>query len=166
MSVMLPPRRCPECGEEYLHSVAVCPDCGVALVLEGESISAPPAPVDELPPASDLRRVRTATVGWARSFSDLLGEMGVPHRVELEDDSVRVAGIPADEQLCSVFVRPEDGERAAQLDSQLLRSQIPDVPEDFVPSYGEDGQCPACGEPADLAAAECGSCGLAFRDAE
>ena len=166
MSVMLPPRRCPECGEEYLHSVAVCPDCGVALVLEGESMPARSAPAGDLAPASDLHRVRTATMTWARSFSDLLDEVGVPHRVELEDDSVRVAGIPADEQLCSVFVRPEDGERAAQLDAQLLRSQIPDMPEDFVTGPVEDDQCPACGEPADLAAPECGSCGLAFRDAE
>ena len=163
---MLPPRRCPECGEEYVHSVQFCPDCGVALVLEGESIPAAPAPVDDLPPASDLHRVRTATVAWAHSFSDLLGEMGVPHRIEMEHASVRVAGIPADEQLYSVFVRAEDREQAAQLDAQLLRSQIPDVPEDFVAGSGEDDHCPACGEPADLAAPECGSCGLAFRDAD
>jgi hypothetical protein len=166
MSVMLPPRRCPECGEEYLHSVAVCPDCGVALVLEGEAMPASSEPADDLPPASDLHRVRTATVAWARRFSDLLAEEDVPHRVEFEVDSVRVAGIPADEQLCSVFVLAEDRERAAQLDAELLRSQIPDMPDDFVPGSGEEGRCPACDEPADLSAPECGSCGLAFRDAE
>jgi hypothetical protein len=158
--MMLPPKRCPECGEEYVHSVQLCPECGVTLVLEGE-----PVVVHELPPASDLVRVRTATLAWGHSFSDLLAEAGIAHRVEPEDASVRVAGISADAQLCSVFVRAEDRERAAELDAEHLRSQIPDVPEDFAPA-SEEGRCPACGEPADLAAPECGSCGLAFRDAE
>ncbi len=157
----LPPRRCPECGEEYVYSVQLCPECGVALVLEGE-----PIPVHELPPASDLLRVRTATLAWARSFSDLLADAGIAHRVEPEDDSVRVTGVTADAQLCSVFVRAEDRERATELDAEHLRSQIPDVPEDFAGGAAEDDRCPACGEPADLAAPECASCGLAFRDAE
>jgi predicted amidophosphoribosyltransferase len=40
------------------------------------------------------------------------------------------------------------------------------VPDDYgVAASGED-VCPACGEGADLSAAECASCGLAFRDAE
>ena len=166
MSVMLPPRRCPECGEEYVHTVAVCPDCGVALVLEGESIPAPSAPVDDLPPASELVRVRTATLGWAYSFSDLLAEEGVPHRIEAEDDGVKVAGARREEQVCSVYVLPEDRERAAQLDAQHLRTQIPDVPEDRGDIVPAEDRCPACGERADLDAAECASCGLAFRDAD
>jgi hypothetical protein len=161
-SMLLPPKNCPECGEEYVHSVQVCPDCGVALVLAGEAAT----PIHELPPASDLVRVRTATLAWGRSFSDLLAEAGIAHRVEPEDDSVRVTGIAADARLCSVFVRAEDRERAAELDADYLRSQIPDVPEDFAGDSSESDRCPACGEPADLAAPECASCGLAFRDAE
>ena len=157
----LPPKHCPECGEEYVHTVLVCPDCGVALVLAGEPIAR-----RELPPTSELLRVRTAAVPWARSFSDLLAEAGIEHRVELEDDSARVAGAPHEAQLCSVYVRPEDREDAARLDAEHLRSQIPDVPEDFAGRVAEDDRCPACDEPADLAAPECSSCGLAFRDAE
>jgi len=160
-SMTLPPKRCPECGEEYVHTVLVCAECGVTLVLAGE-----PIPVRELPPASDLLRVRTANLAWAHSFSDLLAEAGIAHRVEPEDDSARVTGVPADAQLCSVFVRPEDREQAARLDAQHLRSQIPDVPEDFAGGAIEEDRCPACGEPADLAGPECASCGLAFRDAE
>jgi hypothetical protein len=160
---MLPPRRCPECGEEYLHSVQFCPDCSVALVLAGEPM---PVSRQDLPPASELVRVRTATVAWAHSFSDLLAEEGIAHRVEFEDDSVVVAGIPRDAQLCSVFVLPADREHAVELDAEHLRSQVPDVPEDFAGGASEEGRCPACGEPADVAAPECGSCGLAFRDAE
>lgn len=157
----LPPKYCPECREEYVHSVLVCADCGVALVLSVEA-----SPVRELPEASELVRVRTSTLAWAHSFSELLVEAGVPHRVEPEGDSVRVSGIAADAQLCSVFVRPEDREEAARLDALHMRSQIPDVPEDFAGPAAEEGHCPACGEPADLAAPECASCGLAFRDPE
>ena len=157
----LPPKHCPECGGEYVHTVLVCARCGVALVLAGEPIA-----VRELPPSAELSKVRTATLSWARSFSDLLAEAGIAHRVEIEDESVRVTGVSADAQLCSVFVRAEDLEQAARLDAQHLRSQIPDVPEDFAGGAIEDDRCPACGEPADLAAPECASCGLAFRDAE
>ena len=157
----LPPKQCPECHEEYVHTVQVCAECGVALILAGE-----PIPIREMPPASELLRVRTATVSWARSFSELLAEAGIEHRVELEGDPVRVAGGPHDAQLCSVFVREEDREDAVRLDAEHLRSQIPDVPEDFSGSAAADDRCPACGEPADLGEPECPGCGLAFRDAE
>jgi len=157
----LPPKRCPECGEEYVHTMLVCTECGVALVLASEPIA-----VRELPPASELLRVRTATLSWGRSFSELLAEAGIAHRVEPDVDSARASGGPRGEQLCSVFVRAEDREQAARLDAQHLRSQIPDVPEDLAGGAAEEGHCPACGEPADLAAPECASCGLAFRDAE
>jgi len=157
----LPPRRCPECGEEYVHTVMVCAECGVALILAGD-----PIPVRELPPSSQLLRVRAATPSWARSFSDLLTDAGIAHRVEVEGDPARAADGPADAQLFSVFVRPEDGEEVARLDALHLRSQIPDVPEDYAAGAVGEGLCPACGEPADLAAPECASCGLAFRDAE
>lgn len=157
----LPPKRCPECGEEYVHTVLVCADCGVALVLAGETI-----PTRELPPTSELVRVRTATRSWAHDFSERLAEAGIGHRVELEDEPGRRAGFAHDAQLCSVFVRAEDGEEAARLDAEYLHSQIPDVPEDYARRAAEADRCPACGEPADLAAPECPSCGLAFRDAE
>ena len=157
----LPPKHCPECGGEYVHTVLVCARCGVALVLAGEPIA-----VRELPPSAELSKVRTATLSWARSFSDLLAEAGIAHRVEPEDDSARAAGGPGGEQLCGVFVRAEDREQAARLDAQHLRSQIPDVPEDLAGGAAEEGHCPACGEPADLDAPECASCGLAFRDAD
>jgi hypothetical protein len=158
--VTLPPKLCPECGEEFVHTVAICPDCGVTLVLELE-------PDAEREPTSvaALRRVRTATSSWARSFSERLSAAGIAHSIEAEPAAPR-AGERAsrEERLYSVYVEPEDLETAARLDLEHLRSQIPDVPEELA-AAAED-HCPACGEPADLAAPECASCGLAFRDAE
>jgi uncharacterized protein (UPF0212 family) len=158
----LPSRHCPECGGEYVHTVLLCAECGVALVLAGEPLRVR----EDLPPSSELLKVRSATLSWARSFSELLAEAGIPHRVELEGEVMQAAGVPADAQQCSVFVRAEDREEAMRLDALHLRSQIPDVPDDYAPGSIDEGRCPACGEPADLAAPECASCGLAFRDAE
>ena len=157
----LPPKHCPECGAEYVHSMSICADCGVALVLERLG-----RVLEELPPASQLRRVRTATLSWSRSFSEQLTQAGIAHRVELEPDPDGSQQASRGERLCSVFVREADAADAARLDAEHLRTQIPDVPDDFgLAAPGED-TCPACGERADLAAAECASCGLAFRDAE
>jgi hypothetical protein len=149
----LPPKRCPSCGEEYLHTVAICAECGVALVLASEPVLEP-----DLPPVSELRRVRSASLAWARGLSERLAAADIEHRIEPEDS-------PRGQPLCSVYVRAEDLAQAARLDAEHLRSQIPDVPEGFVPAAGDD-RCPACGEAADLSAAECASCGLAFRDEE
>ena len=157
----LPPKHCPQCGAEYVHSVAICADCGVALVHDRLAPM-----VEDLPPASQLQRVRTATLSWSRSFSERLAEAGIAHRVELEPDPDGSQQATRGERLCSVFVRDADAALAARLDAEHLRSQIPDVPEDFADMTASEDACPACGEPADLAAAECASCGLAFRDAE
>ena len=62
----MPPKVCPQCGEEYLHTASVCIHCDVALVLEGEQ-PAQSAP-EELPPASELVCVRAASVGWGASM--------------------------------------------------------------------------------------------------
>jgi hypothetical protein len=162
MNMTLPPKYCPECGEEYVHTMTTCVDCGVPLLLERAPIA-----VHELPPASKLLRVRTATVSWSRGFSERLVEAGIAHRVELEPESDRDGSTLASrsDRRCTVYVREEDAAEATRLDAEHLRSQIPDVPDDFgVAAPGED-TCPACGEPADLAAAECAGCGLAFRDA-
>ena len=163
-SMMLPPKRCPECGEEYVHSVQVCPDCGVALVLAGESVPIPvrraAARVGPGARAHGDRRLGAQLLGPARR-----GGHPAPRRARGRFRAGHGGPAPTrNSAACSCGRRTGSGRR--QLDAEHLRSQIPDMPEDFAGGAAEDDRCPACGEPADLAAPECASCGLAFRDAE
>ena len=62
----------------------------------------------------------------------------------------------------AVYVRAADIERAREIDREVIREVMPDVPEDFDPSAHDTGQCPACGEPVTEGATECPECGLAL----
>lgn len=153
----LPPKICPDCGEEYVHSAVTCVHCEVALVHAEEAHS---APSQELPPASELSPIRIASSGWALALSELLVEAGIPHRVEVvsEDAAGRRGSGPGP---YGVYVRSEDAERARTLDTRHLEREIPDLPEGWEGSpAGED--CPACGASVADDAAECPDCGLAL----
>jgi len=153
---------CPECRGEYLASARECVDCGVALVPEYELGT---SATEALPPVSELTCIRAASVGWAQALSERLAGSGISHRIEAvgdaeEDESVRRQ--PSHRLPYGVYVRSEDVEAAAAIDEAFFREQIPDLPEGHeVAGASEvpDG-CPACGEPADIGAAECPSCGL------
>ncbi len=160
--MLMPPKICPECGEEYLHAASVCIHCDVPLVLEGERPAQRAA--EELPPASELVCVRAASVGWAMSLSEHLAEAGIPHRVQAaesdeDDDSRRKPGhnLPF-----GVYVLAEHAETAAQIDLAHTERQIPDIPEDFGRSEISADDCPACGESISPTATECSECGLAL----
>ncbi len=158
----LPPKLCPQCGEEYLHTVATCVDCGVALVAEGElPRAAATEPGRALPPTAELVALRSADPAWIRILSEALQAEGVPHRVALGQAGSR--GRPGS---CTLLVLPEDAERAARVDAEVARAQIPDLPEDASPRWVESDACPACGSPLDVGASECGGCGLVFGSQE
>ena len=153
----LPPRRCPRCREEYVATALTCVDCGVALVAEGDLDE---APATELPASDALVQVRVENPVWIRALAERLAEEGIPSRVELLESDARTArrhGAP-----CALRVRPEDAERARQVDAALLRAQLPDLPEDASPEWREAEGCPACGTPLAPEAVECPECGLAF----
>jgi hypothetical protein len=158
----LPPKVCPECREEYLHSASECAHCEVPLVLEGEVPDAPVAA--ELPPASELECVRVAAIGWVLALSDVLSAAGITHRVEIAnpDPGSEAAG---PQTPYGVFVRAEDHTAAARIDADFMRAQIPDSPGDADFAV-EEGQCPACGEALDASAPECPACGIALAPAE
>jgi hypothetical protein len=156
----MPPKVCPECGEEYLHTASVCVHCEVPLVLEGERPA--PGAAEELPPASKLVCVRAASVGWAMSLSEYLVEAGIPHRVQAaeSDEEEGSRRKPGQNLPYGVFVLAEHAQQAAQIDLDHTDRQIPDIPEDFGQTEISADDCPACGTSISPTATECSDCGL------
>jgi hypothetical protein len=155
----LPPKLCPECGEEYVHTVLVCPDCDVPL---GSDAPAAPAAF-QLPPAEELVALRNAEVPWIDGLAHALADAGIPSRVELprseDTKSVQSRGLGAIR--CTIFVRPQDAPAAAAVDAAFARTQVPDLPADTV-QWSESDACPGCGTALPADAVECPECGLAF----
>jgi hypothetical protein len=155
----LPPKICPRCGEEYVHTVQRCADCDVALGLD-----APDAEVAfDMPPVEELVQIRNAEVVWIEGLAHALAEAGIPSRVELlrrEDDTVQSRGMGAIR--CTIHVRREDAVAATRIDAEFARTQVPDLPVADAGEWGESDACPACDTPLAADAAECPECGLAF----
>lgn len=152
----LPPKICPRCGEEYVHTAVRCADCDVALGSEGprEEVAL------ELPPAEELVALRYAEVPWIEGLYQALAEEGIPSRIELprrEDGRVQQAGTGG--VRCTILVRPEDRDAAARIDGVFARTQVPDLPDD-AESWQESDTCPACGDPLSSDSGECAGCGL------
>jgi ribosomal protein L40E len=156
--VQLPPKICPECGEEYVHTVQRCRDCDVPLGHDAPIA----APVLDLPPSEELVAVRNAEVPWIEGLANALAAEGIPSRVELprrEDKSVQSRGMGAIR--CNIFVRSQDAEEAARIDAAFARTQVPDMPE-AESTWGEAEVCPGCGTALAADATECAECGLSF----
>ena len=161
-----PPKFCPSCRGEFLHSATVCEQCDVELVEEG---NLPDESESGFPPDSELVCVRVADSGWSLGLAELLKENQIPHRVGIAD-----AG--GAKQVYGVFVLPEDIEAARALDADHARREMPDLPEGFDPrdmmtgpaAEGDtlEDACPACGDALDPAAEECAGCGLVLRISE
>jgi hypothetical protein len=155
----LPPKICPRCGEEYVHTAQTCVHCNVPLGLDAPT----DAPAFELPPAAELLALRNAEVPWIDGLAQALAAEGIPSRVELperEDDTVQSRGLGAIR--CTIFVRPEDGPAAARIDAAFARTQVPDLPDAAAGEWGESEGCPGCGTALAPDAVECPECGLAF----
>lgn len=154
----LPPKVCPRCGEEYVHTAQRCVDCDVPLGHDAPEEE----PTFELPPAEQLVPLRNAEVPWIEGLANALAEAGIPSRVELprrEEDTVQSRGLGAIR--CTIYVRPEDGAAATRIDAEFARTQVPDLPVEDAGEWGESEGCPACGAVVGDAV-ECPECGLAF----
>jgi len=154
-------KTCPRCGEEYVASVRICVECGVAL--DAEARASMTAPVAELPPLEALVELRNAEVRWIEGLAERLAEEGIPSRVELPDqDDRRVQGRGMGAVRCTLYVRGEDAEAAARVDAEFARTQVPDLPAEVVESSADGESCPGCGAAVAPDAQECPECGLAF----
>jgi hypothetical protein len=164
--MLLPPKFCPSCRDEFVHSATVCGECEVPLVLK-ENLS--DLADSDFPPEAELVCVRVADSGWALGLAELLKENQVPHRVGMSDPE-------AAKQVYGVFVLPDDVEIARELDAVHARREMPDLPEGFDPREMMTGPaaegdsledvCPACGDALESNAQECTGCGLALLVAE
>lgn len=157
----LPPKVCPACESEYLHSAIVCAHCEVALVHPDE-LAAAPAPED-LPPAADLSLLRAAGAAWALRLSERLVEEEIPHR--LEPLAVGEAERDVSAGPYGVYVREADLPAARRVDAAHLAREMPDAGALEPGAFDEDA-CPACGDPLSPGDAECGGCGLALGPVE
>jgi ssDNA-binding Zn-finger/Zn-ribbon topoisomerase 1 len=154
------PLFCPECEGEFVATALACPDCGVALVT---AAALEQREVESLPPASELVCVRAASVGWAQALSGLLAEEGIPHRIEAaSEDGEEVSRRPGVTLPYGVYVRAQDVEKAREIDTAFMKSQIPDLPDDHELAAPDAEGCPACGETLAPDASECPECGLAL----
>jgi len=157
--VQLPPKICPRCGEEYVHTMQRCVDCDVPL---GSDAPVAEAAI-EMPPIEQLVALRNAEVAWIEGLAHALADAGIPSRVELprrEDQSVQSRGMGAIR--CNIFVRPEDGPAATRVDAEFARTQVPDLPDAEAGEWGESESCPGCGTELGADATECPECGLSF----
>jgi hypothetical protein len=155
--VDLEPKRCPQCGEDFVHAAQVCSDCGVPLRLVSE-LAGPQAGAG-LPPASELVLIRAEGPAWIEALAGALRAAEIPSRVEIIDPQAHGARSGLSGTACGLFVMERDVARAREVDARIQREQIPDLPE--VEASGEAGEgCPACGHAIGPDDAECPDCGL------
>jgi len=151
-------KRCPECGEEFVHTAQVCSDCGVPLRLAVELADPGSDAGSGLPPAEELVLIRAEGPAWIEMLAERMRAAGVPSRVEIIDPARFGARSGTGGAACGLFVREADLAEARRIDAQVQREQIPDLAgeED---AEGSEG-CPACGAALAAEAGECPDCGL------
>lgn len=152
------PKRCPQCGEDFLHTTEVCSDCGVPLRLASELTDTEAA--GGLPPASELVLIRAEGPAWIEALAQALREADVPSRVEIIDPEKHGARSGVSGSACGLFVLERDVAKAREIDARVQREQIPDLPSDDAASDGGEEGCPACGHALGPDDAECPDCGL------
>jgi len=145
----LPPKICPECGAEYVHTVLVCADCDVAL--EVPNPHQRPALQRQLPPASELALVAAGVPREMERIALELQRYGISCRIDTHPAGSRVA----------VYVHPEDAGFAAQRIHDLILPHEDDAVELASPG-SELEACPACGAAVSDTDSACADCGLAF----
>ncbi len=100
--------------------------------------------------------MRSAQLDWIHALAERLTEAGIPRHVNPLGER------RATDSTWGLYVRQRDLSRARELDREVMRAVMPDVPEDFDPEALDTNRCPACGDPVTEGVGECPGCGLAL----
>jgi hypothetical protein len=145
---------CSKCKVGFAPGTETCPICKIPLVSEDEFEDEPgetPEPIILDDDISSLKELRTADVDWIHHLQDKLAEAGIPHCIEQSAPR---------RMLFSLYVRPEDLDRAKDIDEKVFAVEVPDG--EGMP-HAEDldfSSCPACGNRLEENDLKCSSCGL------
>jgi RNA polymerase subunit RPABC4/transcription elongation factor Spt4 len=147
---------CPRCKIGFAPDTAICPICKIPLISE-DWADETPAPVILTDDLSSLEELRAADLDWIHHLQDKLAEAGIPHRIELSNPR---------NNFFSVFVRPEDLDRAKDIDEKVFAAEVPDG-EGMPPVEELDfWSCPGCGNRLGEKELTCSNCGLVLFPAD
>ena len=150
-----PPKICPECREEFVHTALRCADCDVDLVMELPSETVQTGGGAALPPASELTPLLRGGPWELEPVALALAEAGIASRIDAYEGTGggRLA----------IYVREEELQAAARAVEAHRAEHLHDAPEPG--ALGEAlHDCPACGSRLPEDAAECPDCGLPFAE--
>ena len=146
---LLPPKFCPSCGVEYMHSAEFCSDCDVPLSLEPPS-EVGPAGAGTLPPAAELALLLRDQPWELERTARMLESAGVRSRIDR---------VGAGSEL-GLFVLPTERNAALVLVDEYRAATLPDAE---ASSLGQTlSRCPACDTELAPGATSCTECGLEF----
>lgn len=155
-------RICTSCNAQFEDIYEECLHCGRRLTEQTE----PTLPTPLEPPSLDEMHLLTRRAAiYVDDLLEALREEGIRFTVigDLGDRVHTRTGVRhGREPAIEVWVDAAHRERAEAIQTELLRRELPDLPEGYQPSESREGRCPACsavliGEPI-----ECPDCGLAF----
>lgn len=151
---------CPDCGSEFQPHVAVCRDCGGALITpeERERRLAERARRARAP-LEDPVSVREGSAAWLEELLEDLLDAGIPGRV-VADDSCRQGCRGPTFRLA---VSHRDAARAHARIEARFAERHPEARASQ--EWMSEGRCPACGAAA-AESSECPDCGLALLGGE
>jgi ketosteroid isomerase-like protein/ribosomal protein L40E len=153
---------CSNCGAEFQPHIRTCIDCGAATVPPGavrEREREPEEGEKEARPLSQDPELVALSTGRFEDVEGLRGaleEEGIPGWIE------SMSAMPRADSF-QLYVRRRDFRRAHQLDSEVLRSQLPEGEQELI-EIPLPGICPFCKTPLPKGAAECAGCGLVLAD--
>ncbi len=159
--MLLPPKYCPSCAAEHVHTALRCLDCDVPLELHppGHPGSAA-APERSLPPAEQLPCLVRGDPFRIERLALYLQEAGLSSRVDSyppgrQLGSGGMLSFGGDTQV-GIYVHPDEREQGMRLIEEYDAGRMPE------PEASEVEGCPACGGALSTDASSCSSCGLEF----